>query len=200
MGDRPSHSRLGRNSTIEASKYMASRWWQAKRSGHSGRPQCIYIVCACALRQTLHCSKKKKWILAVLPGVSLVCGESANADVLASLGICEFLVDWVFGFWADPFVLVNGMHRRRLGGRWLIDSQSKLRFSVAHAILPTGYYRLRTVIAFLGGDLQLFAAYNFFHNVTRRVFDLLLIARGCCENVHTAPQYANDGTQIDKLS
>lgn len=68
------------------------------------------------------------------PGVSFVSVASAKTDGVGShvnfdVPGCEF------GDWADPPPVGNIPQRLRLAGRWFNDSQSKLRFNVAHAIV-----------------------------------------------------------------
>lgn len=69
------------------------------------------------------------------PGVNFVCDASANADCVGSVSLPP--VAWAFEFCAVPLVDVNGLQRRRFVGRWFSDSQSRLRFNVAHAIFNT---------------------------------------------------------------
>lgn len=70
-----------------------------------------------------------------IPGVSFVCDASANADCVGSVTLTP--VTWAFELCAVPLVLANGLQRRRFVGRWFSDSQSRLRFNVAHAIFYT---------------------------------------------------------------
>lgn len=67
-----------------------------------------------------------------IPGVNLLSVVSTNTDCVGSAGFAVH--NWPFDVCAVPLVVVNGLQRRRFVGRWFSDSQSKLRFNVAHAI------------------------------------------------------------------
>lgn len=74
------------------------------------------------------------WGHQYLPGVSFGQADvSANTDGTGSLRTREHPAA---ALWCDvlPAAAPNGEQRLRLVGRWLIDSQSSERFSVAHAI------------------------------------------------------------------
>jgi hypothetical protein len=63
---------------------------------------------------------------------------SAKGDCVGSITLAVELDEDVEGDVGVP----KGRHRRRFVGRWLIDSQSKERFNVAHAMISANLFSL----------------------------------------------------------